>query len=85
MLLVDLGITKQECITLLQFCITRSIVLLKISPCDVWINSFEKKVPSLRQANIDAQFILDAYVAATYSSSYITKIDLSMTTAFKQI
>ncbi len=30
-------------------------------------------------ANIDFQFILDSYVAATYYTSYMTKIDKSIT------
>jgi len=51
----------------------------------VWINAFAKKIPSLWQANTDAQFILDAYVAVAYSSFYMTKLDRSMKTSFKQI
>ena len=42
-------------------------------------------MPKLWQANTDAQFVLDAYATTTYVSSYITKFDCNMTTAFKKI
>ena len=35
--------------------------------------------------NTYAQFVLDAYASTTYVSSYITKFDRNMTTAFKKI
>ena len=36
-------------------------------------------------ANTDIQFILDPYAAATYCTSYMTKVDKSMTTELKSI
>ena len=35
--------------------------------------------------NTNAEFVLDAYIAAAYVSSYITKFDRNMTTTFKKI
>ena len=36
-------------------------------------------------ANTDIQFILDPYATATYCTSYMTKVDKSMTTELKSI
>jgi hypothetical protein len=36
-------------------------------------------------ANKDAQYVLTAYVAASYYTSYMTKVDKSMTSAFRRI
>jgi hypothetical protein len=35
------------------------------------------------QANIDAQFILDPYVAANYCTSYLTNLDKAVTIEMK--
>jgi hypothetical protein len=40
-------------------------------------------VGSLWQANINAQFILDAYAAANYYTSYLTKVYKSVTAEMK--
>ena len=40
---------------------------------------------SLWNANTYAQYILNAYAATSYCSSYTTKLDRSMTSAFKKI
>ena len=39
----------------------------------------------LWRANTDAQFVLNANIAAMYCSSYMVKVDKSMTHAFKRI
>jgi hypothetical protein len=36
-------------------------------------------------ANIDIQFILDPYATATYCTSYMTKVDKSITIELKSI
>ena len=40
---------------------------------------------SLWNANTDTQYILNAYATSSYCSSYMTKLDRSMTSAFKKI
>jgi hypothetical protein len=42
-------------------------------------------MPNLWNANTDAQYVLNAYVATSYCSSYMTKVDKSMTNAFRRI
>ena len=42
-------------------------------------------MPVMWNANTDAQYVLNAYVAASYCTSYMTKVDKSMTTAFRKL
>jgi hypothetical protein len=42
-------------------------------------------MPNMWNVNTDAQYVLNAYVVALYCSSYMTKVDKSMTSAFKKI
>ena len=48
-------------------------------------NSFAMNMPHLWDANTDSQYVLNAYVASSYCSSYMTKVDKSMTHTFKRI
>jgi hypothetical protein len=36
-------------------------------------------------ANIDAQYVLNTYAATSYCTAYMTKVDKSMTSAFRRI
>lgn len=42
-------------------------------------------MPKLWRANTDAQFVLNAYATTMYCSSYMEKVDKSMTHASKRI
>jgi hypothetical protein len=42
-------------------------------------------MPNLWNANTDAQYVLNAYAAASYCSSYMTKVEKSMTNSFRKI
>ena len=52
---------------------------------DIRTNAFNKNISHMWFANTDIQFILDPYAAATYCTSYMTKVDKSMTTELKSI
>jgi hypothetical protein len=51
----------------------------------MWNNSFTKDMPNMWNVNTDAQYVLNAYAATLYCSSYMTKVDKSMTSAFRKI
>ena len=51
----------------------------------IWNNNFSKDMPVMWKANTDAQYVLSEYAASSYCTSYITKIDKSMTSAFRRI
>jgi hypothetical protein len=46
---------------------------------------FSKDMSVMWNANTNAQYVLNAYVAASYCTSYMTKVDKSMTSAFIRI
>jgi hypothetical protein len=48
-------------------------------------NAFNKDIANLWYANTDIQFILDPYATATYCTSYMPKVDKSITTELKSI
>lgn len=60
-------------------------LLLQKKPSQIHNNSFANKIPKLQNVNTNAQFVLNVYVVAIYYSSYMTKVDNSMTYAFKII
>ena len=59
--------------------------MLERKPSDTWTNSFARDIPEIWLANTDSHFVLNSYAAASYCSSYMTKLDRSMTSAFKKI
>ncbi|XP_059070801.1 uncharacterized protein LOC131860407 [Cryptomeria japonica] len=81
----EIQITEDQYILALRSTIQRPTLLLQRKPSQIWNNSFAKQMPLLWNANTDAQFILNAYAAAMYCSSYIAKVDKSMTQAFNKI
>ncbi len=52
---------------------------------DILKNDYVIKVVALWEANNDIQFILDPYIAASYCTSYFTKIDITITNKFQTI
>ena len=82
---MDFQLTRDNYILLVRSLLDRTTLIQKRDPSDIWINPFAKSIQKLWQANTNAQFVLYAYVEATYVSSYITKFDRNMTTAFKTI
>jgi hypothetical protein len=80
-----MDLEEHQYIQLIQCKLKQPTVFLKRKPSHIWNNSFAKDMPALWNANTDAQYILNAYAAASYCSSYMTKADKSMTTAFRKI
>jgi hypothetical protein len=54
-------------------------IFLKQTPSNIKTNAFSTCVAPLWFANTYIQLILDPYVVASYYTSYITKIDKSIT------
>ena len=81
----ELGFIESGYILEIQSTLKQPMVFLKRKPSHTWINSFAMDMPNLWNANTNAQYILNAYVASSNCSSYMTKVDKSMTNAFKMI
>jgi hypothetical protein len=78
-----LDLDEDTYIMALRSTLKKPNVFLKRNVVDIRTNVFGKFVGSLWQANIDAQFILDPYAAASYCTSYLTKVDKSVTAEIK--
>lgn len=59
------------------------MVLLEQKPSQIWNKSFANNMPHLWNSKIDTQYVLNAYVAMSYCSSNMTKVDKSVTFSFK--
>jgi hypothetical protein len=83
--LVEMDLEEDKYIQLIQCKLKQLTIFLKRKPSHIWNNSFAKDMPNLWNANIDAQYMLNAYAATSYCSSYMNKVDKSMTNAFRRI
>ncbi|XP_052403776.1 uncharacterized protein LOC127950661 [Carassius gibelio] len=53
-------------------------VVLKRKPSDVWVNQYNKDLLQCWNANMDIQFVVDAYSCIVYIISYISKAEREM-------
>ncbi len=63
--------------------LTKPTLFLKREMKDIRANVYAIKVAPLWEANPNTQFILDPYVATSYYTSYLTKIDKYVMNEFK--
>lgn len=73
--LKSLQMTEAMYILSLRSQLTKPHIFLKRKPVDIKTNAFGINVAPIWFANTDAQFVLDPYAAASYCTSYMTKID----------
>jgi len=71
--LAELDIQEELYIKAIRWSLQRATVFLKRSPSEIRINSYNKVMLKCWSANIDVQFVLDAYSCAAYIVSYISK------------
>lgn len=81
----EFHLTETDYILAIQSTLKQPMILLQQKPSHTWNNSFATNMPKLWNENIDAQFVLNAYAIASYCTSYMKKVDKSMTNAFKRI
>ncbi|KAJ8027670.1 ATP-dependent DNA helicase PIF1 [Holothuria leucospilota] len=72
------GITQQQ----LQDCVTantqKETIWLRREPSDIWVNNYNPILLMAWDANMDIQFVLDAYSCIMYIVSYISKAEREM-------
>jgi len=84
-LLKLLSINKETYINALQVNFFKPIIFLQRLCKDIWKNPFGIHVGNLWQANTHVQFILDPSAVTSYCTSYLTKIDKTVTKELKNI
>ncbi|XP_076081637.1 uncharacterized protein LOC143052478 [Mytilus galloprovincialis] len=71
--LIELKLKESEYIKAIRWSMTRPRVFLKRELSEIRINSYNPVMLKCWSANIDVQFILDAYSCAAYIVSYVSK------------
>ncbi|XP_048834537.1 uncharacterized protein LOC125709770 [Brienomyrus brachyistius] len=56
----------------------KTTIVLKRRPCDVWLNQYNRDLLRCWNANMDIQFVVDAYSCIVYIISYISKAEREM-------
>jgi hypothetical protein len=84
-ILVEINLTEDEYIQVIQSTLKQATIFLKRKLSHIWNNGFSKDMSIMWNANTDAQYVLNSYVVASYCTSYMTKVDKSMTSAFRRI
>ncbi|XP_071153509.1 uncharacterized protein [Mytilus edulis] len=72
------GITQKDLEDASNILTKRNTVTLKRSPSDLWINQYNPDLLRCWNANMDIQFITDAYSCVMYIISYISKAEREM-------
>ncbi|XP_072565310.1 uncharacterized protein [Paramormyrops kingsleyae] len=56
----------------------KTTIVLKRRPCEVWVNQYNRHLLRCWNANMDIQFVVDAYSCIVYIISYISKAEREM-------
>ncbi|XP_072565389.1 uncharacterized protein [Paramormyrops kingsleyae] len=56
----------------------KTTIVLKRRPCEVWVNQYNRDLLRCWNANMDIQFVVDAYSCIVYIISYISKAEREM-------
>jgi hypothetical protein len=83
--LEELNLTEDEYIEVIQSTLKQPTIFLKRKLSNIWNNGFSKDMPIMWNANTHAQYVLNAYVATSYCTSYMKNVDKSMTSDFRRI
>jgi hypothetical protein len=84
-LLVKAEVERNEYEKALDISSRGSMVVLKCEPCECCVNSYNSSVMLAWQANMNLQFVLNAYACDMYVASYIMKTDRAMGKILKHV
>ena len=78
-------VTEKDYIDALEVSTNGNVVVLKREPGECFINNYNPSVMLVWQANMDIQFMLNAYACIMYVASYIMKTERSMGELLKRV
>ena len=78
-------VTETEYTNALEVSCRGSVVLLQREPHECFINNYNPSVMLAWQANMDIQYVLNAYACVMYVASYIMKTEKSMGELLKRV
>ena len=64
---------------------TGNVVVLKREPSECFVNNYNSSVMLAWQANMDIQYVMNAYACVMYVASYIIKTERAMGVLLKQV
>jgi hypothetical protein len=79
-----LRIGPQILLTCCVIYLKKPAIILRRLPCEIRINAYNLKNLEFNEANMDIQFVLDAYAAASYVVSYMMKAQRGMSHLMQQ-
>jgi PIF1-like helicase/Helitron helicase-like domain at N-terminus/OTU-like cysteine protease/Helicase len=82
-ILTKLKLTENDYIMAIRSSLSSTQIFLRRNSREVAINAYNKDILHLFQANMDIQFILNAYACASYIVNYISKMEAGMTKMLK--
>ena len=83
--LVQANVTNDEYTEALQVPHKGSVEVLKREPSECMVNNYNGPVMLAWQANMDLQYVLNAYACIMYVASYIMKTDRAMGVLLKRV
>ena len=83
--LLMLDMCKETYIQVLRTSILEATIMLKREPKDIYTNNFNIGISTLWDANMDIQIVFNAFAAASYCTSYMTKNDTATSRAMQAI
>ena len=78
-------VDRSEYVQALEVTSSGTVVLLKRGPNEQNINNYNASVMLAWQANMDVQFVLNAYACVMYIASYIMKTEKAMGVLLKEV
>ncbi len=84
-LLIKADVTLDQYVSALQVSTKSSVVILRRKPKECNINNYNASVMLAWQANMDIQYVLNAYACVMYVASYIMKSEISMGELLKNV
>ena len=78
-------VTEKDYIDALELSTNGNVVVLKREPNECFINNYNPSVMLAWQANMDIQFVMNAYACIMYVASYIMKTERSMGELLKRV
>jgi len=79
------AVDRSEYVQALVVTNSSTVVLLKREPREQNINNYNASVMLAWQANMDIEFVLNAYACVMYVASYIMKTEKAMGVLLKQV
>ncbi|XP_037103982.1 uncharacterized protein LOC119120863 [Syngnathus acus] len=84
-LLAKCELTDAEYMECLYMTASKSSVVLKRDPKDCWVNNYNRHLLLAWDANLDIQYILNAYSCIAYICSYISKAEHGLSQYLKSV